>query len=697
MADVTLVDLVKITASTTGTGAVTLGSPVPGYRGVEALLNGAIYSYAIQQEAEYEVGTGTYLAAGNQFIRTPSVSSNGGTAIDLQPNAALAFVATAQDILGRDVLRPLYGYGAPFNDTGIIGQVYTDLTAPVRLYGPKTSYGWGAGVVLQGGDGENGKDGLTGPANSTYAAASAVTAQADTSNLSAIVADPTRGGTFAYKTGNYEALIASDTRRGISIPDRQDLTGVNGAWLRIDVSELNTQWFGAVGDYVANDTAAIQAAFDLAEFLGGRTVFSPRGEYLTSSALRLPANVRWRGEGVCSIIRPQACDGLHVLKSDSIAPRTVENLRFYANGGDNFTAISADIASPERVTGLVFENLFIDFFGTGVQGRGFWYTTFRGVVLNQVPQPFYFYDRSVVLRLEKCSGTRGTLVAGAPITNGVQIGSETDTNRPEDVTVTKCVFYGYSRGVYWRNCLYGNVTFCDLDYCTEGGIYFVTADGGTTFSNNWVQTDNTNSDVYGIRGAPLGSLPGIDNIEIHNNRLRATDVKIVPGEFHSFGLDFGNNQANLNVSGNSVQGSFQVALQANGVQRSSFRGNIAVGQTFVFNTLGVTMDGNYWGGGITLSGNVNANFGKDTGLQTTSISGTIEIPAGQTSATVTYQSLNMPDLPAGGYSIRPRAVDYGTLTHGGLSILPTRSAVTVYCEKAIVAVASTVAFDLGVY
>lgn len=95
---VKLVDNVKIYNTTTGTGAIVLGSPVPAYRGVEALTNGQVYSYSIHQGANYEYGRGTYLAAGQQLIRSPIASSTGGTALDLQPNAEVAFVALAEDI-----------------------------------------------------------------------------------------------------------------------------------------------------------------------------------------------------------------------------------------------------------------------------------------------------------------------------------------------------------------------------------------------------------------------------------------------------------------------------------------------------------------------------------------------------------------------------------------------------------------------
>lgn len=94
-----LVDLVKIMSNSIGTGALTLGPAVPGYRGIEVLSNGSVYSYSIQQDETWEYGTGTWLADSGQFVRSPRDSSDGGTALDLQPNAEIAFVALAEDLV----------------------------------------------------------------------------------------------------------------------------------------------------------------------------------------------------------------------------------------------------------------------------------------------------------------------------------------------------------------------------------------------------------------------------------------------------------------------------------------------------------------------------------------------------------------------------------------------------------------------
>lgn len=121
---INVVDLVKIKALTTGTGAIALGDAVPGYRGIEGLTNGQEYSYSIQQGSEFEVGRGTYLSATVQLTRSPLYSSNGGAALELQPNAMVAFV-----LLSSDLAQIKEGAPGAAGPPGPAGNVAADLDA----------------------------------------------------------------------------------------------------------------------------------------------------------------------------------------------------------------------------------------------------------------------------------------------------------------------------------------------------------------------------------------------------------------------------------------------------------------------------------------------------------------------------------------------------------------------------------------
>ena len=93
----TLVDRVKIQVLSSGTGPFQLGPAVPAYRGVEALVDGSEYSYAVENGSSYEAGTGTYVAGSQQFIRSPQISSNGGATVAFPADVQLVFTALAQD------------------------------------------------------------------------------------------------------------------------------------------------------------------------------------------------------------------------------------------------------------------------------------------------------------------------------------------------------------------------------------------------------------------------------------------------------------------------------------------------------------------------------------------------------------------------------------------------------------------------
>lgn len=94
----TLVDLVKIQALSSGTGAFQLGPAVLGFRGIEALVDSAQYSYSVQSGGEYEYGVGSYIAGSGTLTRTPQGSSAGGAAVPFPANVQVAFTALAIDI-----------------------------------------------------------------------------------------------------------------------------------------------------------------------------------------------------------------------------------------------------------------------------------------------------------------------------------------------------------------------------------------------------------------------------------------------------------------------------------------------------------------------------------------------------------------------------------------------------------------------
>jgi hypothetical protein len=71
---------------------------------------------------------------------------------------------------------------------------------------------------------------------------------------------------------------------------------VTGRWTRLDRTVFNVRWFGAKGDGVTDDSAAIQATLDVAGAAGGGTVLFPDvGPYLHHSTLVIPLYIVFKG------------------------------------------------------------------------------------------------------------------------------------------------------------------------------------------------------------------------------------------------------------------------------------------------------------------------------------------------------------------------------------------------------------------
>jgi hypothetical protein len=78
-----------------------------------------------------------------------------------------------------------------------------------------------------------------------------------------------RYGSFVWNNANLSALVAVDPRQGLVVPPASSPSGAAGAWVRIlRGNVIDPFMFGAVGDGVTDDSAAIQAAMDFAT-IGG--------------------------------------------------------------------------------------------------------------------------------------------------------------------------------------------------------------------------------------------------------------------------------------------------------------------------------------------------------------------------------------------------------------------------------------------
>ena len=105
-----------VTTTTTGTGTITLGTPIIGFRSFESVdvADGDEIEYAIQDGTAWEYGTGTYSSTGPTISRDNiEESSNGGAAIDLSGDAVVFCDAFAVDLGGVVRLYDINVTGSP--------------------------------------------------------------------------------------------------------------------------------------------------------------------------------------------------------------------------------------------------------------------------------------------------------------------------------------------------------------------------------------------------------------------------------------------------------------------------------------------------------------------------------------------------------------------------------------------------------
>ena len=100
---VTLVNRVRITTASTGTGTLTPGGAVDGFQDLAAagVINGDELRYLLEEGSAWELGVGTYTAGTNTLTRSVIQSSAVGQPIHLTGTAIISLVITAEDLAAK--------------------------------------------------------------------------------------------------------------------------------------------------------------------------------------------------------------------------------------------------------------------------------------------------------------------------------------------------------------------------------------------------------------------------------------------------------------------------------------------------------------------------------------------------------------------------------------------------------------------
>jgi len=328
------VDLVRNFTTTTGTGNFSLGPAVNGYTGFAAACQvGDSFYYSaigVDKPAEREVGRGTLLAGG-AISRDPiggtrtnftsgtksialiaaaewfesaqrlvaSVSPLGqalvsassaatarsslalGSASLVDSDSDIALAADSDSRVPTQKAIKAYVDAHSATDALLSANNLSDLTNPASA---RANLALGSAAVES-----VGKFAAT-VANRAGLAAFATTAPVYLSELG-------REGMFTFDAANRSADITRDPQQGVFVAPSSDATGASGAWVRRFTGPVSVKWFGAKGDGVTDDYAAIQAALEFYAATGG-AVYVPASPtvYNVSARLVIKATTHFFGD-----------------------------------------------------------------------------------------------------------------------------------------------------------------------------------------------------------------------------------------------------------------------------------------------------------------------------------------------------------------------------------------------------------------
>lgn len=333
-----------------------------------------------------------------------------------------------------------------------------------------------------------------------YAALKAISSEVDrtTCNMLGFYTAGDGGGGDWYWD---DASVEADNLGTIVLP-----TGHVGAgrWKRICKDVLNVLWFGATNDGLNDVTGAFQAAFDLADDLGGGVVYLPAGTYLKDDAANgmwvMYSNTTLRGDGDCSIINFD--DKSSVLRD------------------------SNDLLTCSDTTDICFENFKI--VGTAL------------TELTEVNQKQCLTGRNIDrLRMQNVTiiGTRYMATAFRTVNNGIFTGNVLEYIARDGIRAVNS----------WNIVITGNT----LKYVADDAIAVHSIDEETVPGSGVIISNNTLEGCQGIK------VLGAKICTVSNNVFRRTLRIPIYIELPGTGTEGNSPQFAIDVSHNIITDTFR--------------------------------------------------------------------------------------------------------------------------------------------
>ena len=252
--------------------------------------------------------------------------------------------------------------------------------------------------------------------------------------------------------------------------------------------------FGAVGDGITNDTAAIQAAL-----YAGRTIYFPNGTYLTGQ-VTVPTKVCLVGESLANvIISPYGTiDGTGVFYLNSASSVEISNFTFLSAYPTSANSIAIYVSGGSK---NYIHDIYINSYDTGVSTNNTTDSNFERITVTSGNNSGIYISGSTSYRNKVLNCT----VLHATISHGIQINGGKD-NQVSSCECTDAKIFGIS--IYNTNsAIVSNNTIWDT---LKEGINLENSNSCIVVNNSIYWTTTAISTDFGL------SLFGADPSENNN-------------------------------------------------------------------------------------------------------------------------------------------------------------------------------------
>lgn len=283
-------------------------------------------------------------------------------------------------------------------------------------------------------------------------------------------------------------------------------TGGNGssAWIRAVEGPLYVGYFGAVGDGVTDDTAAINAALNSITDPVGGVQLSSNKQYRITSSIIVKRGRGIHGDGTPEIVADFSsanwagdyvavkflCDraystaeinAAYMQKTYGFCITGTNNSTLISTGVKFYTSVSITVAQAVNFSWIwgTFENMKVRQFDTALELDEVWSSVFMNVQINYCRQGVFINGKVVNVTFTDLNVENPTSANTSSTANRIGINVQSNARyggvegRPEGMTFSQGLIYGHHYNVLLRNALLINITNMVLDAGVTSSVYIV--------------------------------------------------------------------------------------------------------------------------------------------------------------------------------------------------------------------------------